>query len=382
VSFQGGAVAQRFENGNSFTLPGAHSPFPEAGDLRLGPTPWDPNVDGCVRPSDSPDCGANELRHPYSGEFFRSELAAFSWNYMLLLIAFSQDDPPDILGGKPEVPCAAGQDTRTCRTIDEFVADAAYYLREDGCSYARPELCSNIQAIYSIAHTTRKSVRAGGNGDFGRADFDWHQGGVGVLQYEKRNVLGFSMDFAEDVTKSNWGIESTWIEGNQFEDNDEFDRLRRSDTFNLTVSVDRPTFISFLNQGRTFFFNSQWFFQWIDGYRESYTAPGPWNVLATFHVDTGYFSDRLLPGITVVWDFQSQSGAILPEIAYRFTDALSVTLTAGVFSGRWQSNKPPIKSIADFPYRAGRRQGSDWTEQGLSPVRDNDEVAIRLRYTF
>ena len=25
---------------------------------------------------------------------------------------------------------------------------------------------------------------------------------------------------------------------------------------------------------------------------------GPFNVLATFHVDTGHFSDRLLPGIT------------------------------------------------------------------------------------
>ena len=105
-------------------------------------------------------------------------------------------------------------------------------------------------------------------------------------------------------------------------------------------------------------------------------------MLATFHVDTGYFSDRLLPGITFVWDFQSKSGAILPEIAYRFTENFSVTLTAGIFNGRYQPFKPPIKAISDFPYRAGRRQSSDWTEQGLSPVRDNDEVAIRVRYTF
>jgi hypothetical protein len=225
-------------------------------------------------------------------------------------------------------------------------------------------------------------VRAGGNGDYGRTDFDWHQGGTGVLRYEKRNVLGFSTDFAEDTTKSNWGIESTWIEGNPFEDNDELDRLSDSDTFNLTVSVDRPTFINFLNAGRTFFFNSQWFFQYIGGYRDSYTAPGPWNVLATFHVDTGYFQDRLLPGITLVYDFQSRSGAILPEIAYRFTENLSVTLGMGLFSGRWQPFKPPIKTINDFPYRAGRRASSDWTEQGLSPVRDNDEVSLRLRWTF
>jgi hypothetical protein len=381
--FHGGAVARRFEQGQSFTLPGARSPFAEAGDLRMGPIAWDPNVDGCVRAADPGCAGAHDLRHPYSNDFFMSEMAAFSWNYMLLLIAFSQNDPVSAgPAGKPEVPCTGGQDTNTCRTVDEFISNPLYYLREDGCSYAHPELCSNIQAIYSIAHTTRRSVRAGGTGDFGRTDFDWHQGGDGVLRYEKRNVLGFSMDFAEDYTKSNWGIESTWIKGIPFEDNDEFDRLRRADTFNLTVSVDRPTFINFLNQGRTFFFNSQWFFQWINGFHESFTTPGPWNVLATFHVDTGYFSDRLLPGITFVWDFQSKSGAILPELQYRFTENLSVTLTAGVFNGRYQPNKAPIKAISDFPYRAGSRQASDWTEQGLSPVRDNDEIGLRVRYTF
>ena len=376
VPFQGGAVARRFENGQAFTLPGARSPFPEATELRMGPVAWDPNVDGCVRPSDPGCAGAHDLVHPYSGDHFLSEMSAFSLNELLLLIAFSTN------GVKPEVPCAAGQDPNTCRKIDEFIGVPAYYLREDGCSYARPELCSNVQALYSVAHTTRKSVRAGGTGDFGRTDFDWHQGGVGVLKYEKRNVLGLSMDFAEDVTKSNWGVESTWIQGNQFEDNDSIDRLRRSDTYNLTVSVDRPTFINFLNQGRTFFFNSQWFFQYIAGYHESYTQAGPWNVLATFHVDTGYFSDRLLPGITIVWDFQSKSGAILPEIAYRFNESFSVTLTMGLFNGRYQPYKPALKTVADYPYRAGRRQGSDWSEQGLSPVRDNDEVAIRIRYTF
>jgi len=298
----------------------------------------------------------------------------------MLLIAFSQSDPPGI--SKPEVPCVPGQDPNTCRLINEFVSNPAYYLRTDGCSYAAPQFCSNLQAIYTIAHTTRKSVRAGGTGDFGRTDFDWHQGGVGVLKYEKRNVAGISMDFAEDHTKSNWSFESTWIQGVQYEDNDEIDRLRKADQFNLTVSIDRPTFVNFLNSGRTFFFNAQIFMQWIAGYHESFTQPGPWNVLGTFHIDTGYFKDRLLPGITFVWDFQSESGAILPELQYRFTPNLSTTLTLGVFSGRWQSHKPPLASIADFPYRAGERQGSDWSEQGLSPVRDNDEIALRVRYTF
>jgi hypothetical protein len=380
--FMGGAVASRFEQGRFYTLPGARSPFPEASMLRQGPVQWDPNVDGCVRAADPGCAGAHDLRHPYSNDYFMTELGAFSWNYMLLLIAFSQNDPPGLPGGKPEVPCQPGQNPNTCRLINEFVSNPLYYLRTDGCSYAAPQFCSNIQAIYSIAHTTRRSVRAGGTGDFGRTDFDWHQGGVGVLKYNKRNVAGFSMDFAEDHTKSNWGIESTWIQGVEYEDNDEIDRLSKADQFNLTVSIDRPTFINFLNPGRTFFFNTQIFMQYIAGYNESFTQPGPWNVLGTFHIDTGYFKDRLLPGITFVWDFQSESGAILPEIQYRFTPNLSTTLTLGVFSGRFQSYKPPIRSIADFPYRAGQNQGSDWSEQGLSPVRDNDEIALRVRYTF
>jgi hypothetical protein len=225
-------------------------------------------------------------------------------------------------------------------------------------------------------------VKAGGNGNFGRTDFDWHQGGSGVLKYEKRNVLGISADFAEDTTKSNWGIESTWIEGNEFEDHDQFDSLSQADTFNVTVSVDRPTFINFLNPGRTFFFNSQWFFQYIDGYHSSFVATGPVNVLATFHVDTGYFRDRLLPALTLVWDFNSNSGGVLPEIQYRFTENLSATLSANFFSGHFQRTTPPLRNIADFPYRAGRHQNTDWTEQGLSPIRDMDEFALRIRYTF
>jgi hypothetical protein len=392
IPFHGGTVARRFESGQAFTLPGARSPFPEARDLNMGPQPWSANVDGCVSALlGHPGCegATSEQIHPYNvgagfttagGDYFLSEMATFSWNYLLLLIAFSRDDPPG--GTKPEVPCAPGQDQNTCRTIEELIADPAYLLRADGCSYARPEMCSNIQAIYAVAHTTRRSVRAAGNGSFGRTDFDWHQSGSGMLRYEKRNVLGFSMDFAEDRTKSNWSIESTWIEGNQFEDNDQFERLGRADTYNLTVSVDRPTFINFLNANRTFFFNTQWFFQYIAGYHDSFTTTGPWNVLATFHADTGYFRDRLLPGFTLVYDFQSSSGAVLPEIAYRFTENLTATLSLGLFFGRWQPYKPPLRAISDFPYRAGRHQSVDWTEQGISPVRDNDEVALRIRYTF
>ena len=105
-----------------------------------------------------------------------------------------------------------------------------------------------------------------------------------TLRVPKRNVLGFAMDFAEDRTKSTWSFEGTWIEGVPFEDNDERDGTTTVDTFNLTVSVDRPTFINFLNPNRTFFINSQWFFSYLPDHRDSFTFNGPVNVLFTGHM--------------------------------------------------------------------------------------------------
>jgi hypothetical protein len=372
--FAGGAVARRVEDGRLWTLPGARSPFAQAMDL--DPAGWNVAVDGCVRPSD-PGCGAaSELRHPYSGDLFQSELAAASWNFMITLVALSGL-------GKPFTPCAPGtpsSDAANCRLLDEFIDTQP--LRTDGCSFVKPQLCANVQAIYAVSHTTRREVRAGGTGAFGRTDFDWHVGGAGVLRYEKRNVLGFSMDFAEDRSKSNWSLEWTWIEDIPYEDNDELDGLTDVDTLNLTVSVDRPTFINFLNPNRTFFINSQWFFQYVAGYKDSFPTNGPINVLATLRVETGYYRDRLQPGLTLVYDFQSASGAVLPEISYRFTENFSATFAVNWFFGRFQPVLPPLRQVGDPPYRGGRNAYVDYVEEGLSPIRDRDEVSLVLRYTF
>lgn len=108
-----------------------------------------------------------------------------------------------------------------------------------------------------------------------------------------------------------------------------------SDTFNFTVSVDRPTFIRFLNKNRTFFFNSQVFLQYIPKWSESFVSNGPVTARLTFSVFTDYMQDRLLPGFTAVYDWYSRSGA-----------------------------------------------HKSWTQQGLSLIRDRDEFYFRARYRF
>jgi hypothetical protein len=339
-------------------LPGCRGP----GD----PFGYDVTVDGSPTASAlvAPILGVpagTTLTHPFTGAPFVSEMAVVSWNYLQVLVALSTPLDP----ANPK--------------INEL--DAQNPLRLDGCSFAKPQFCSNVQAIFSVAGQQRNEVRAGSNTRFGRLDFVWHGGSPNVIRYDKRNVLGFSTDFAEDTLKSNWSFEATWIADTPYSDNDSPKGWRRADEWNLTVSVDRPTFINFLNPNRTFFFNSQWFFQWIDGYRRSFNDNGPFNVLATFTVQTGYFQDRLLPSLTLVYDFESNSGAILPEMQYRFTENISATFSLAGFWGRFQRKTYPLRP-SSLENQVGNGANHGYVENGLGVIRDRDEIAFRLRYTF
>jgi len=379
-------VATRYQNGEVFILPGARGP-----DYELANSVYSPLVDGCRALADDPTLcamsnvdpvtgipnGARSLINPFFdpasqffqgsseeySQLFRTEMAALSFNAMMAFVALSTGD--DAVNPTP--------------SISEF--SGAVPFRTDGCSFAKPYFCSNVQSIYQVTGIQRNIVRAGGNKSFGRRDFVWHGGTPLALRYEKRNVLGFSTDFAEDTTKTNWGAEFTWIEGLPFTDQDERDRLTDADTFNLTVSIDRPTFINFLNPNRTFFFNSQLFFQYVDGYNKGFTTNGPWSMLGTFTIQTGFFRDRFLPNMTFVYDVRSSSGAWLPSFQYRFTENFSATVGLATFWGREQGKRMAI-SPTSLSNRAARHAYTDYTDNGLSVVRERDEVFLRVRYTF
>ncbi len=353
LGFEGGVVCTRYENGRTYMLPGCRG----SGDLR-----YDPMIDGTTTgPNSTGTTYPEGRRHPFTNQQWASEMAIFSWNIQMLLVSLSA--APE---GKP--PRRSDFDPN-----DPF--------RKNACSFAEPAWCANVAAYNSITGARRNSVFAGGNARYGRRDFIWHGGGDLLLRYQKRNVLGFSMDFAEDFTKSNWGFELTWIEGLPFTNNDRWDATSDADLYNLTISVDRPTFINFLNQNRTFFINTQWFFQYVNGYENSFTSNGPFNMLATLTVTTGYFQDRLLPGVTFVYDVRSNSGAALPSVTYRFTENFSATVGMAGFMGRFQEKTPPLYTTA-LGNRVGRGAYSSHVENGLSPIRERDELYLRIRYTF
>lgn len=251
---------------------------------------------------------------------------------------------------------------------------------DKNCNLKKLETCLAIQAIESITGSRRPERRAGGNGSFGRRDFLWQGGGEAVIRYEKRNVLGLSVDFAEDFLISNWAFEFTWVNDQSFASNTSSDLTQNADVYNLTVSVDRPTFINFLNANRTFFLNSQWFFNWIPEHNSSFDVNGPVGALATFTVATGYYQDRLLPALTWVHDIQSESGGLIGQLSYRYTEAMSVTVGFLSFYGRPSNNRVPFHPISlpntQTDFNSKIRYG------GLSAIAERDELFLRLRYTF
>ena len=380
-----GPVATRFVDGRLVRLPGSRGVVDEMGN----PDPtFDPAIDGCTQPGSSPLCAGANVAHPFTGAFFRTELGAVSWN--LLMTIASRSDPRD-----PDLPTLVEFDVGDPNGLGIITAgpnagqirpgvDAA---RVDGvtpvaCGILSPQLCQTIQGFLAGAGASRKSVLAGGNGVYGRRDFAWHSSGELLLTFEKRNILGFAFDVAEDRTKTNWGVELTWVEGQPFLDNDDPDGVTRSDTFNLTVSVDRPTFINFLNPNRTILFNSQWFFQYIEGYEDGFTANGPLTTLATLTALTGYHQDRLLVAFTTVYDFRSRSGGFLPQVSYRFTENLSATVGSNLFFGRVELTDAPISELRAGLNRTGALADKDPVENGLSALRDRDELFLTVRYTF
>jgi hypothetical protein len=319
----------------------------------------------------------HDLRHPLANvglgqdQFFSSEMAALSFNFLMLLAVndslFDSDNPFGLCQDSDPDPLATG----------------ACVLDSGGkpvpvCSFATPQHCSTVRGLLGLAGLTRNVTRAGGNGTFGRRTFVWQSGGEAVLGFARRNVLGFSGDFAEDYTKSNFSVEATWFKGVPRGDKDSFSGVTRADDYNVTLSIDRPTFVNFLNANRTFFFNTQWFFR----YRDFSRGPDRWDLLGTFTILAGYFQDRLLPTVTFVWDIRSGTGAVLPQVQYRYTEAFSIVVGAQFFAGGPQTNPISVNGLGPVGNEQGQYAYRTASDDGVAIVRHIDNFFVRLRYSF
>ena len=368
----GGPVATRFDanQNRTFVLPGARRIDNPDYEPAVFIDPSNPSIalggDGCVndRGGSGPAgyctrsnvvngtaTGATELLHPYTNQPFASELAALSWNLMSILVSTD-----------------AAFDPTDARNPNE-------------CSFVSPWRCNGVAAIMGLAGLRRNVVRAAGNQEYGRRTFIWHGSGEVIARYAKRNVLGLSTDFAEDVTKTNWSVEFAWMGKRPATNNNSVSGRSDVEDYNLSISVDRPTFINFLNPHRTFFFNLQTFLQWRDGYNKAMPSTGPFNFVFTFFVTTGYLRDRLLPTFGIVYDAMGQSGAVLPSVTYRVTSAFSIAFGVAFFFGEDQYVPMGLSDIG-VANRRGSHAYENSFQPGIGLIRDRDEVFLRLRYTF
>ena len=322
-------------------------------------------------------------------------MAAASWNLLMVFVAASivieADDSGELADGRVcgvDASCVAnnglndlfetlGQEGR----FDEFNPREPFAT--DRCSFVNPTLCRLVSALTALGGQGSRSLRAAGNRRFGRLDFLWHGGAEVALDYRRRHVMGLSSDFAHDASQSNWNVEFTWFHEQRFTDNASFSTTSDSDVLNLTLSVDRPTFVRFLNKNRTFFVNGQLFLRYITDWRKNYVENGPLNALFTIGVFTGYHQDRLVPGIQFVYDVGAESGAVLWSVAYRATQNFTIQLGLNTFFGTVQSLDAALVGLGTAG-SGGRGEGQQhaYAENGLSTVRDRDEIFIRLRYSF
>jgi hypothetical protein len=254
-------------------------------------------------------------------------------------------------------------------------------VNDPDCNPSVPITCTFVRAAFAIAGAQRPDVTAGGNGTFGRRDFLWHAGAELAIHYQKRNILGFSTDFAEDRFKTNWSMELAWSSGEELGNAKRARGYSTNDTLGLGISVDRPTFINFLNSGRTFFFNTQFFARYVFDYvGNDSMGDGPYSFLSTFTVATGYAQDRLLPALTAVYDFGTNSGGLIGQVSYRMSEVMTASFGFANFWGRpelaRQSVRSPLPGNSGPDYRARTAYG------GLSPISERDELFFSIRYTF
>ena len=91
--------------------------------------------------------------------------------------------------------------------------------------------------------------------------------------------------------------------------------------------------------------------------------------------------ERLLPSLTVVYDFRAQSGSGLASVTYRMTQNFSATVGMAGFFGHYQTKTPPLWTVG-IGNRVGRGANQAFVENGFAPIRARDELYLRIRYAF
>jgi hypothetical protein len=84
-----------------------------------------------------------------------------------------------------------------------------------------------------------------------------------------------------------------------------------------------------------------------------------------------------------VYDVGSRSGGFLYGFGFRVTQSFLIQIGLNAFWGRVQQIEAPLLPLGTAGAAgAGRGQQHAYVENGLSTIRDRDELFFRIRYTF
>ena len=233
-------------------------------------------------------------------------------------------------------------------------------------------------------------------------------------------LVGTSFDFYIDQIKSAFRVELAFTNGEEFADTSKPRLFSESNVIRWVVGWDRPTYIRFLNQNRTFLLSAQIFGQHLlnHEYGESPISGAhigfvdwEYNFIGTFLFQGFYMNDRLQPRLIQAYDVRAQAYVVSPGIDWLITNNWRMTFAANlkfgrgrniVDDGRTSNSLPPFTctaqngagaAAAGAPCAPGITHSSIGSRVGFEPLgrfrsgpigmaQHEDELQLLLRYRF
>lgn len=212
-------------------------------------------------------------------------------------------------------------------------------------------------------------------------------GGQFGIIHEQVHTTGLSFDYYEDASEIVFRVESSITFDEPVNNTRKASWVDHTDVVRWSIGLDRPTFIPFLNEDRTFFLSAQLFDTWYvdhegdssDGY-----YVGEHNLIATFFAQTHYLRDQLIPQGFVVWEEESNSWVVGASVEYLINNSFSITAGFNAISGGKKDIDFDVGPFTAFTLDGNYEQEAVFGlgRQGIGSLRDNDEAYLRIRYQF
>jgi len=169
------------------------------------------------------------------------------------------------------------------------------------------------------------------------------------INVPRTTVVGGSLDWFEDFTDSVWRLEVAHEFNAVFTNTLRPDGTEKTDVFRWVLGWDRPTWIRFLNNRRTFLLTAQVFHTHIfdhdeetvenvlgDVSRAGFAGNDEDTFVFTFVALGFYMSDRLQPSAFATYDTAGQGGLVGANVTYLLSDNLDFTVGFNGFYGKAQ----------------------------------------------